>query len=159
MPDVPKLIYWDACLFLHYIEGTPKWMPILDSLIDDASKTGSIIIVTSTLSIVEVAYAKAEKSGKALDPNVIAGMDALWADRSAVQLVEFDQVIARDARSLLRRSIEIGRKLTPPDAIHLATAAIMNVSECQSTDEPMQKWNDLGFPVRDPWTASPRLGI
>lgn len=67
MPDEPTMIYWDACVFLHYIEGTPKWMPILDSLIDDANKTGAIGIVTSTLSIVEVAFAKEEKSRKALD--------------------------------------------------------------------------------------------
>ena len=160
MPDDPRMIYWDSCLFLHYIEGTPEWMPILDSLIDEASKAGStLVIVTSTLSIVEVAYAKAEKSRRVLDPAVVAGMDALWADRSAVQLVEFDQVIARDARDLMRRSIEIARKLTPADAIHLATARVMQVSECQTTDEAMKRWNDLGFPVKDPWTPSPRLGI
>ncbi|MBA2596763.1 MAG: PIN domain-containing protein, partial [Chloroflexia bacterium] len=144
MPDIPRMIYWDSSVFLHDIEGTPEWMSILDALIDEASRAGSLVIVTSTLSIVEVAYAKAEKSGKALDPAVVAGMDALWGDRSAVQLVEFDQVIARDARGLLRRSIEIGRKLTPPDAVHLATAAIMNVSDCQTTDGSMKKWSDLG---------------
>lgn len=159
MPDIPRMIYWDSSVFLHYMEGTSKWMSILDALIDEASKTGNLVIVTSTLSIVEVAYAKSEKSGRALDPAVVAGMDALWGDRSAVQLVEFDQVIARDARSLLRRSVETRRKLTPPDAIHLATAAIMKVSECQTTDEQMKKWNDLGFPVQDPWTPFPKLGI
>jgi predicted nucleic acid-binding protein len=134
-------------------------MPTLDSLIDEASQTGNLIILTSTLSIVEVAYAKAEMAKRALDSAVLAGMDALWADRSAVQLVEFDQAIARDARNLLRRAVEIGRKLTPPDAIHLATAIIMNVSDCHTMDESMKRWSDLGFPVRDPWTASPRLGI
>jgi predicted nucleic acid-binding protein len=108
---------------------------------------------------VEVAYAKAEKSRRVLDPAVVAGMDALWADRSAVQLVEFDQVIARNARDLMRTSIEISRKLTPADAIHLATARVMQVAECQTTDEAMKRWNDLGFPVQDPWTPSPRLGI
>jgi predicted nucleic acid-binding protein len=159
MPDIPRMIYWDSSVFLHYIEGTAKWMSILDALIDEASKTGNLVIVTSTFSIVEVAYAKVEKSGRTLDPGVVAGMDALWGDRSAVQLVEFDQVIARDARGLIRRSVEIGRKLTPPDAVHLATAAIMKVAECQTTDEQMKKWNDLGFPVHDPWTPSPQLGI
>ena len=86
-------------------------------------------------------------------------MDALWADRSAVQLVEFDQVIARQARELLRRAVEINRKLKPADAIHLATAATVGVSDCHTIDEAMKKWSDLGFPVQDPWTSSPRLGI
>jgi len=71
------MIYWDSSVFLHYIEGTAKWMSILDALIDEASKTGNLVIVTSTFSIVEVAYAKVEKSGRTLDPGVVAGMDAL----------------------------------------------------------------------------------
>jgi hypothetical protein len=33
MPEEPKRIYWDSCVFLLYIEGTPEWMPILDSLL------------------------------------------------------------------------------------------------------------------------------
>ena len=159
MPDGPRMIYWDSSVFLHYIEGSPQWMSILDSLLDEASKTGNLVIVTSTLSIVEVAYAKKEKSGRVLDPAVAAGMDALWADRSAVQLVEFDQVIGRHARGLIRRSVETGRKLAPPDAIHLATAAIMGVSDCQTMDASMMRWSDLGFPVQEPWTPSPQLGI
>ena len=76
-------------MFLHYIEGTAEWMPILDALIDDA----------------------------------------------------------------------INRKLKPADAIHLATAATVGVSDCHTIDEAMKKWSDLGFPVQDPWTSSPRLGI
>ncbi len=51
MPDEPRLIYWDSCIFLDYIEGSAHWMPILDSLLDQASATGEIVIVTSTLSI------------------------------------------------------------------------------------------------------------
>ena len=134
-------------------------MPILDALLDQASRTGEIVILTSTVSITEVAFAKAEKSGRALDAGIEAALDALWADRSAVQLVEFDQLIAREARRLVRRSGEIVRSLKPLDAIHLATAARMQVDDCQTTDERLQAWNDLGFRVRDPWTEAPQLGI
>ena len=159
MPDRPSLIYWDSCIFLLFIEGAPEWMPVLDSLIDRASTQGDIVIVTSTISIVEVAFAAAEKTGGVLDDAVAAAIDDLWADRSAVQLVEFDQVIAREARRLLRTSIEIDRSLKPLDAIHLATAAIMRVDDCHTTDDRLQNWNDLGYPVRDPWTETPQLGI
>jgi predicted nucleic acid-binding protein len=160
MPDDPTAIYWDACIFLLYIEGSQEWMPILDSLLDRASATREIVIVTSTLSIVEVAFAKTEREGRILDEAIVAAMDDLWADRSAVQLVEFDQVIARAARGLIRQSLETGRSLKPMDAIHLATAAKMQVADCHTTDERMQNWNDLlGFPVRNPWTTTPQLGI
>lgn len=159
MPDDPRMIYWDSCIFIHYIEGTKEWMPILDSLMDEANTGGELIIVTSTVSITEVAYAKAGKSGRALDPAVEADIDALWADRSAVRLVEFDQVIARAARSLLRRSVEIGRSLKPMDAVHLATAELMQVAELHTTDGALKNWNDLGFPVQDPYTPKPKLPL
>ncbi|MGH2615277.1 MAG: hypothetical protein ACRDJC_08565, partial [Thermomicrobiales bacterium] len=97
------------------------------------------------MSIVEVAFAPVERAAM-LDETVVAAIDALWADRSAVQLVEFDQLIAREARSLLRRSIDLNRALKPMDAIHLATATLMQVADCHTTDDRLQAWNDLGFP-------------
>jgi hypothetical protein len=91
---------------------------------------------------------------------VVAAIDALWANRSAVRLVEFDQLIAREARRLLRVSLEVGRGLKPMDSIHLATAALMRGADCHTTDIRLQAWsNDLSFPVREPWTETPRLGI
>ena len=160
MPNAPRMIYWDSCIFLDYIAGTLQWMPTLDSLLDRTSTVGDIVIVTSTLSIVEVAFAKTERDGRALDDAVVTAIDALWADRSAVQLVEFDQRIAREARRLLRRSMEMGRGLKPMDAVHLATASLMLVADCHTTDDRLQAWdNDLGFRVRDPWTEAPKLGI
>jgi hypothetical protein len=98
MPDEPKRIYWDACVFLDYIEGAPQWMPILDALLEQASETDELIIYTSAVSITEVAFAKAEKDGGILDPKTESEIDALWNDRSAVKLVEFNEIIARSAR-------------------------------------------------------------
>ena len=154
MPNEPKQIYWDACIFLHYIEGTPQWMPILDSLLEKASKSGELIIVTSTLSITEVAFAKTEKDGKALESNTEAANDALWNDRSAIKLVEYNEIIAREARSLLRQAVQAGRGLRPMDAIHLATAVNRNVDDLHTTDDTLKKltWAKLGFPIRDPFT-------
>ncbi|MFN8589902.1 MAG: PIN domain-containing protein [Thermomicrobiales bacterium] len=157
MPDAPRLLYWDACVFLHWLEGTPAWQPILDGVLDTVKDTPNLFIVTSTVTIVEVAYAKQEKSAKRLDPTLLTAMDEMWSDEAVVRLVEFDRLIARDARYLMRRSVEIPRKLTPLDAVHLATAQRLRVAECQTMDEPMKNWKDLGFQVVDPWVAKPRL--
>jgi predicted nucleic acid-binding protein len=153
------MIYWDACVFLHFVEATPAWMPTIDAILTEVSRTGDLVIVTSTVSVAEVAFAKIEKSGGVLDPAIVAVVDSLWADESVVRLIELDQLIARAARDLMRRSIEIPRHLKPMDAIHLATAQQMKVSDLHTMDEPMKNWNDLGFPVQDPWVAQPRLGI
>jgi predicted nucleic acid-binding protein len=158
MPEEPKRIYWDACVFLDYIEGAPQWMPTLDALLEQASETDELVIYTSTISISEVAFAKAEKDGGVLDPTIEAAIDALWNDRSAIKLVEFNEIIARTARSLLRRAVGHARALKPIDAIHLATAQNRGVTEFHTTDERLQKhWQDLGFSVRDPFTEKPKL--
>ena len=157
MPDAPRMVYWDSCIFLHDIEGREEWLPILDALLEEASTTADLVIVTSTLSICEVAFAEVERRDLALDPDIEANIDALWADRAAVQLVEFDQIIARSSRSLLRRHAETARSLKPLDAIHLATAQQMRVDDFHTTDDRLKNWNDLGFPVQDPWTPRPKL--
>jgi predicted nucleic acid-binding protein len=157
MPEPRRMIYWDSCIFLHWLEGTKRWQSALDAIIDEVKDTASLVLVTSTASITEVAYAKVEKSEGLLDPAVLVSLDDLWADDSIVRLIEFDQLTARRARDLLRRSIETPRSLKPLDAIHLATALQMGVEDCHTTDARMKSWNDLGFPVRDPWTAKPRL--
>lgn len=159
MPNEPSRVYWDSCVFLHYIEGTPEWMPILDSLLEEASETKGLIIVTSTVSITEVAYAKIEKDGKALDPEIEAAIDDLWNDRSAVKLVEYNEIIAREARTLIRKAVEMGRTLKPMDAIHLATAMNRKVEDFHTTDGPLKNvtWAGLTFPVRDPFTDRPKL--
>ncbi len=133
-------------------------MQILDSLLEEASESKQLIIYTSSVSITEVAFAKTEKDGKVLDPQVEAAIDALWSDRSAVKLVEFNEIIARHARTLLRRAAETGRHLKPMDAIHLATAQHRRVDDFHTTDSRLQTgWQDLGFPVRDPFTQKPKL--
>lgn len=158
MPSDKRHIYWDSCVFLHYIEGTQEWMPILDSLLEEASETAELIIVTSTVSITEVAFASVEKDGRNLEPEIEAAIEDLWNDRSAVGLVEYSKIIAREARALLRQAITTGRHLKPMDAIHLASARNRRVSDFHTTDGRLQKyWQDLEFPVRDPFTQKPKL--
>lgn len=158
MSNEIKEVYWDSCVFLHYIEGTPRWMPVLDALLDEASQSKDTVIVTSTISITEVAFAQLEKDNQTLDPEVVAAIDDLWNDRSAVKLVEYNEVIAREARDLLRRKVHLGRHLKPMDAIHLATAITRQVSDFHTMDEKLQRaWQDLGFAVRNPFTDKPKL--
>lgn len=158
MPESPVPIYWDACIFLHFIEADPQWIGTLDAILESASLRQEVVIYTSSVSITEVAFAQAEKSGRTLDAAVEAAIDALWADRSVVKIVEYNEIIARSARGLLRRSLEARRRLKPMDAIHLATALIRHVVDFHTTDGQLQAdWQDLGFPVRNPVTLQPKL--
>jgi predicted nucleic acid-binding protein len=161
MPSNVRTVYWDACVFLEYLQGTDAWMPALEAMLDEASSGNSLVIYTSTASITEVAYIEEEKAAGTLDQAVADGIEALWNDRFAIRLVEFNEIIAIDSRSIVRESIAAGRKITPIDAMHLATAKIRSVDEFHTTDKPLigkcAVLTDLGFVVKEPETMQPRL--
>lgn len=160
MPDRGPRIYWDANVFLHYIEGTPASLPTLDAILHAASTTGRPTIYTSTVSIAEVAYHAEEKARLALDPAVQEALDALWADRSAIQLVETTRLDTMAARDLQRWSIAQGwGGLKPMDAIHLATARRMGVTEFHTYEETkLDKYGpEIGCTVVRPYTTQPML--
>jgi len=113
MPGAAKLIYWDACCFLNYIDGAD--LQTLDALLESSGR-GEIQIATSVLSMTEVAFAASEKKNASLDKATEDKINALWEDTSVVQLVEFFPLIAGRARALIRESLAKKWRLTPPDA-------------------------------------------
>lgn len=159
MPE-PLKIYWDSCVFLSYVQGRPlDRMPILEALVDRAYAR-QIHIYTSTFSIVEVAFAEEERAGELLDPAVMAKIDDFWADRRVVTLVEFHELIGRDARALIRNAIAAGRSLKPADAVHLATAVRIAAAEFHTYDNRLMSAANglsLAMPVVRPRTDQPRL--
>jgi predicted nucleic acid-binding protein len=133
--------YWDACVFLSYVNGDTGRSADLERLLE-AAHEGIIEIVTSTVSIVEVARGAQEQAGQ-VDAAVAAKIDALWKPPSPVKLVEFHIVIASAARNLIRVGISHGWSLKPMDAIHLATAANIDAGELLTYDAALEKYADL----------------
>jgi predicted nucleic acid-binding protein len=153
---VPRY-YWDACVFVSFVEATPGRVEIIEELLDDAEQK-SCEIVTSFLSITEVSYAKAEKDGQALDPSVETMIDKLWHPDSPVKLAEVQQLTAYEARSLTRIAVERGWSLKPLDAIHLATAKRLRVTEFHTYDRKLPRWSEvLGFRICEPQKAQGNL--
>lgn len=159
--DDLRRIYWDVNGFLAYVNGSPEWLPTLDAILAEVERRpGKLEIVTSTLSIVEVAFAAHEQTGKVLDPATEERIDGLWSDRSVIKLADFHQLIARDARGLMRMAVSRGRSLKPNDAIHLATARRIDVAEFQTFDARLDQFrDDLGFPIVRPHTSQPMLPL
>lgn len=48
MPDPPRRVYWDACVFLSFINGYPDRVPTIEALLDEAAK-GDLELLTSVL--------------------------------------------------------------------------------------------------------------
>lgn len=156
MPDDLPRLYWDANVFLSYINGIPTRLPDLDALLERSGTDSQII--TSVISIVEVAFGKAEQDGGALDPDVERKIDALWTADSPIRLVEFYPHIAHGAKALMREALARGWKLKPLDAIHLATAQQERATAFHTYDTELEKYTPLiGCPVSQPVAKAPKL--
>ena len=155
--DLP-LVYWDACVPLEYINKSDVARV---SNIEGLMRDTSIQLVTSILSIVEVAKAKFEQDGRVLDPAIEAEINKLWDVDSPIELVEFYELIADDAKSLMRAAVPLGYSLKPADAIHLATADRLKVSEFHTYDNlgKYQALTKTKFPIGEPKTRQPVLVI
>lgn len=156
-----RRVYWDANCFLAYINGEADRLPMLDALFEEARR-GEIAIVTSMVSLTEVAYEASEKESRRLSQEVEASLDALFEDRSVVSLAEYHQFVARDARRLIRQALAEGWRLQPMDAIHLATALDARAEEVHTYEAPNRRslWTGLvGIPVAAPSGANLRLDL
>ena len=164
MLESPETVYWDANVFLSYVNELPERMPVLDVLLEASSEVdGAARIYTSTLSQVEVAFAATEQAQRALDPQVERRINALWDDPDAVVTVEYHAAIGNIAKRLIRSAITMGWSLKPLDPIHLATAQWLSESgialdEFHTYDRALGKYEALvDFRICEPYTPQPRM--
>lgn len=164
MPETPAIKYWDSNVFLSYLNELPDRTPVLDALLDEASKsTDTAKIYTSTLTQVEVAFAASEQAQQVLDANVEQRINDLWADTSAVVSVEYHSGIGQIAKSLIREALTRGWSLKPLDAVHLATAQWLSssglvVQAFHTYDRGLFKYESLvDFTIHEPSTSQPRM--
>ena len=130
-PDV-VLVYCDSCLFLDYLNATPNGVEIVSPLVVLA-RSGDFEIVTSTISLAEVAYVGKElREGP--DSAIADGIDKMFRDETLLTLVEYDQEIGANARSLIRQTLRESKRIKPADAIHLATAMAVGASVLHTFD-------------------------
>jgi predicted nucleic acid-binding protein len=121
MPE-PRFIYWDANVFLSYLNDDPERVPVLEAILEAIESSKTDRIVTSVLSKVEVAWIAHEKLNRVLDREEEARIDEMWNNPDIVELVDFSDEIALKARKFMWEGMGMGWKLRTNDAIHLASA-------------------------------------
>lgn len=158
MPEKLERVYWDADVFVSYVEDNPDRAPMIEGLLAQA-RSNEIEIVTSVISIAEVAYAETERLRAALSLTVEQRIDSLWAIGSPVKIAEVYPLITTRARTLIREGIPRGwTGLRAHDAIHLATAQQLRVDKIHSYDEKWPKYAELvAIPISEPQTDRPTL--
>ena len=161
MPGRVQLIYWDSCVFLSYINAESERIDILDAVFEDIMKSnGEKKIVTSIISKVEVAASSIESTSRTILADVEGRIDALWSDDSVVEIIEFHDGIALQARDLMRRALAQGWSLKPPDAIHLASALWLSVDEIHTYDDKWPRYAPLvGRKICEPYITQLRLNF
>jgi predicted nucleic acid-binding protein len=158
MPE-PRFIYWDANVFISYLNSMPDRAPVLEAILETIEASKIDRIVTSVISKVEVAWIAQEKLNRALDREEEARIDELWNNGEAIELIDFSDEIALMARKLMREGMAKGWKLRTNDAIHLASAQWVGAVELQTYDlDDMQKFSQLlDLTICKPHTIQPKL--
>jgi predicted nucleic acid-binding protein len=120
------------------LKGEKERVDIVDAIITEATKRpGDLRLVTSALSLVEVAYVEQLDSGR---KQAFREIDDFWAS-APIQVVEVNQVNALEGRRLLREraAANPNPQLPQPkkraaDALHLGTAIWMSSDEFWTYD-------------------------
>ena len=142
--EVPR-VYWDANLFIAWLNQRRRYWPTLDELLR-RSTSGEMEIVASNITIAEVAYYSRDRSQAIIAPDSEAVIRQLLTDEQRVLLVPFTDETGFAAQSLVRRWRRIRerlepeqrrRRLEPSDAIHLASAMDSDVDELLTTDSDL----------------------
>ena len=124
-----KKIYWDACIWIAFINREEGKFPQCDYLVEQARKN-KLTIWTSCLSLAEVFKKKCAGENIALpEEKDVAFEDYVHQDFFFE--IQMDHDIGVEARKLLR-TYKILKK--PTDAIHLASAIINNLDEFHTFD-------------------------
>jgi len=133
MASPPKRVYWDACTWIALIQrekiplgaGKIEDRDMMCRIVIEAAKKGSIEILTSTFCLAEVC--------KHPDKKGTSDKLAEFFENDYILLTNVDRLVAERARELMLAGYS---KLKPPDAVHLATAAVSpDIEEMHTFDE------------------------
>ncbi len=158
MPSGKRLrVYVDSCVLLAYIGNEEHRADTVQSVLEDA-RSGKIDLLTSVLSITEVAYVATEIMDPAANEDRI---DQLWTPASPITVIDVSQRVARAARSVIRRARREGfRGVRSADAIHLGAADLQGCSRffTYEKETTREQWSGLiEATVSEPYTDNPRF--
>lgn len=157
MMSNPPLSYLDACAILAYLNDEPGRADNLAALFEEAER-GDIRLVTSTITLAEVAYVKETDIAPEVDADT--RIDNLLLDRRIITFVECTEDIARGARQYVRPAGDQAQRLKPADAIHLSSAVAAGVDYFLTYDSDFDPAVlDVDFEIIEPGPTNPRLDL
>lgn len=159
--NTPPLVYLDACCFIAFFANEEGRADVIASLLEE-SLAKKIRVVTSVLSITEVAFLESEKSSRILKPDVEQRFDDVFNDRSIIGLIEYSKITAHKARQVVRQSVAIKDlpNIKAADAIHIASALDIGADNFFTYDEKLLRHEKtFGIAIHKPFVEQPRLDM
>lgn len=126
-------ICWDSCVFIHRIQRTADRISILEQ-VSYAAESDKIVLVTSALSIAEVAKLDHKKPLSAKEEKAIKE----FFENDFIELVTVDRFVGELARTIVR-----DHRLKPGDAVIVASAILGEASMLHTYDENVLKRDGL----------------
>lgn len=161
MKAKPIRVYLDSNVLIAYVANEEGRAGLVQSMLDDAQDE-KIELLTSVLSITEVAYVATDQN-ETYRIDSVESIDEFWTPSSPIDVIDISIKVAREARAIIRQSKIRGMKVVKPaDAIHLASASIHNCDRLFTYEsEPSRRqWAKLiQLTVAEPFLDEPRLDI
>lgn len=139
-----RIVYWDANMFIRLIAGRARSQArdqghIYDAIFEIAMQVRDrqVVLVTSS-------YTRTEMSWTQMRPADRAMFDGIMRRRNVIDQ-PYDSPVAELANAIQDDLRKVGRQLSQPDLIHVATAVFHQVDELHTTDGPMKACD--GHPV------------
>lgn len=133
MAKRPERVVWDACTFIAHIKQE-KALTTVPGVFEDRgklcaevlrhAKAGDLEIVTSTLALAEVRKAGSHPDGDTGEKI------ARFFDQAFILVQPLDHAIGHEARRL-----GLAHRLSPQDAVYLATAAVLDIPTLHGFDD------------------------